>query len=350
MVEPVRIGERLVGPGQPCYVIAEAGVNHNGDIALAKRLIEVAREANADAVKFQTFVSEEVISPAAPKAAYQEETTGNSESQLDMVKKLELPPEAFRELQRWCEKVGITFLSTPFDYSSADLLAELRVPAIKIASGEITNTPFLEHLARKSTPLILSTGMSTIDEVGLAIDALRGAGSRDLILLHCVSSYPAAPEEVNLRAMRTMQERFHLPAGFSDHTMGTDVTFAAVALGACVIEKHFTLDRTLPGPDHRASLEPKELAAMVRGIRDIEAALGDGIKRPTTKEVETAKVGRRSLMAACEIPKGAVLTEAMVVARRPGTGLPPSMRARLIGSRANRDIPSGALFTIDMFG
>lgn len=348
MVKPVTIGERAVGPGLPCLVIAEAGVNHNGSVEMALRLVEAAHNAGADIVKFQTFRSEEVVSPVAPKADYQVETTGGSESQLDMIKKLELPAEAFGKIERHCRENGIVFLSTPFDFGSADLLEQLGVVAFKVPSGEITNLPFLAYLARKGKPLIISTGMSDLDEVATAVDLVRSEGNARVVLLHCVSNYPAAPASVNLRAMKTLEDRFQVPVGYSDHTEGVAIPLGAVALGACAIEKHFTLDRNLPGPDHRASLEPGELAAMVRGIRSVQQALGDGVKRPVAEELSTAAVARRSLVAAHDIPAGTVLTQAMVVIRRPGNGLPPSELSRVLGRRVSQDVAAGELLRKEM--
>jgi N,N'-diacetyllegionaminate synthase len=350
LVTPVLIGERMVGPGAPCLVIAEAGVNHNGSLDMALRLVDAAAEAGADVVKFQTFKSEQVVSPVAPKANYQLETTGSSESQLEMVKKLELPPAAFADIQQHCHRRGIVFLSSPFDRDSVDLLQSLGVVAFKIGSGELTNLPFLSYVAAKGKPLILSTGMSNLDEVAIAVDAVKAAGNRDLVVLHCVSNYPAAPSSVNLRAMKTLEEKFAVPVGYSDHTEGIVIPLAAVSLGASVIEKHFTLDRSLPGPDHRASLEPRELAEMVRGIRAVEAALGDGVKKPMDEELSTAAVARRSLVAACDLHAGTVLTENMIAIRRPGTGLSPAFLPQLIGRRLQHDLTAGNLFTLEMLG
>ena len=348
MVATIEIAGRPIGPNSPCFIIAEAGVNHNGDLSLAKSLVECAAESGADAVKFQTFKAEKVISPSAPKAAYQKATTGEGESQLEMVRKLELSYNEFRALYHYCQEKNIIFLSTPFDEGSADFLEDLGVAAFKIPSGEITNLPFLAHLAQKGKPLILSTGMSTLGEVETAVDVIRNCGTPPLALLHCVSNYPADPADANLRAMRTLQAAFVLPVGFSDHTLGIEVPLAAVALGACMIEKHFTLDRTLLGPDHRASLEPDELEAMVVGIRKVENALGDGQKRPATSEADTASVARRSLVAAQDIPAGTTLTAAMIAIRRPGTGLPPAMWDWVIGRRSRVHIPGGTLLEQEM--
>ncbi len=345
----VSIGPWKIGPNQPCFVIAEAGVNHNGNAEMAFRLVDAAVRAEAQAVKFQTFIAEQVISAAAPKAAYQRETTGSGESQLEMVKKLEFPPHVFGEIQSYCKSAGILFLSTPFEESSADLLESLAVPAFKIPSGEITNFPFLEHVARKHRPMIVSTGMADLEEVRAAVAVIRNCGNPELILLHCVSSYPARPASVNLRSMYTLAHEFSVPVGFSDHTLGIEVALAAVALGATVIEKHLTLDKTLPGPDHRASLEPDEFAAMVRGIRTVESALGDGRKRPSLEELDTASVARKSLVSTRALARGTILTEDAIAIRRPGTGLPPAMRSQLIGRRLSHDVSEGEVFQWEMF-
>ena len=339
----VRIGDRLVGEGKPCFIIAEAGVNHNGDVNLAKKLVDTAKEAGADAVKFQTFRAEEVVTKNAEKAEYQKGTTGAEESQFEMVKKLELTEGEFEELFDYAQKIGIVFLSSPFDKRSVDLLDELGVPAFKVGSGEITNFPLLRHIARKGKPIILSTGMSTLDEVEEALKVIRGEGAEEIILLHCVSCYPARVEDMNLRAMETLRRAFKLPVGLSDHTLGITIPVAAVALGACVIEKHFTLDKSLPGPDHRASLEPVELKEMVTAIRDVERALGDGIKQPTVEEEENKKVGRRSIVARVAIPKGTIISQEMLDIKRPGTGLEPKYMNSILGKKAKIDIKQNAL-------
>lgn len=346
--EVIPIGQRQVGKGEPCFIIGEAGVNHNGSFDLACELIDVAVRAGCDAVKFQTFKSEKVISPLAPKAKYQLQTTAAEESQLEMGKTLELPFEDFRKLHLYCEEKGIIFLSTPFDYESADFLAELPVPAFKIPSGEITNLFFIRHVAEKGIPLIVSTGMADIEEVSVAIKTICETGNRQIVLLHCVSNYPADPSSMNLRAMHTMEETFGVPVGLSDHTVGTEIAFAATALGACVIEKHFTLSRNLPGPDHRASLEPPDLVNLVVGMRKIESALGDGVKRPADEELNTAEVARRSLVAAAFIPAGTALTVDLLDILRPGTGLSPSMRPQLVGRRTRHDIEAGTVLSLEM--
>lgn len=348
MVAEFQIAARIVGANQPGFIIAEAGVNHNGDLNLAHQLIDVAVEIGADAIKFQTFKAERLATAGAPKAAYQLAATNAAESQFEMLQRLELDMDAHRALIAHCQDKHILFLSTPFDETSADLLEQLGVPAFKTPSGEITNLPYLAHLARKNKPVIISTGMAYLGEVETAVRTIETAGSPAIALLHCVSNYPAAPSDINLRAMQTMARAFNLPVGYSDHTLGCDVALAAVALGACIIEKHFTLDRNLPGPDHQASAEPAELAALVRGIRAVEAAMGDGRKQPAASEANTAAVARKSLVAACDIPADAMLTEIMIAIKRPGTGLPPAMREFLVGRAARRLISAGTLLTLDM--
>lgn len=340
----VEIAGRKVGPGRPCFIIAEAGVNHNGRLDLALELVDAAAAAGADAVKFQTFRAELLATGDAPKAEYQRSSKGNGESQFDMLKRLELTEEDHRALVARCRERGILFLSSPFEEESADLLERLGVAAYKLPSGEVTNLPFLEHVARKGKPILLSTGMATLREVDAAVDAILRAGNRRLVLLQCVSEYPADPAEANLRAMASLRDAFDCPAGFSDHTPGIAVSIGAAALGASVVEKHFTLDRGLPGPDHRASLEPGELADLIRGIRAAESALGDGEKRPGAGESATAAAARKSLVAACDIPEGTLLAPEHVAARRPGTGIAPGERERLIGRRTRVAVPAGTLF------
>ena len=323
-------------------------MNHNGDVDRAHRLVDAAAGAGADAVKFQTFRADRLASAAAPKAAYQAARTGAAQSQLDMLRALELAPEAHAELQAHARDRGLVFLSTPFDEESADLLEALDVPAFKVPSGELTNLPFLAHLARKGKPLIVSTGMAGLGEVEAAVREIEANGAPGLVLLHCVSSYPARPEDSNLRVMATLAAAFGAPTGYSDHTLGIAVPLAAAALGACVIEKHFTLDRSLPGPDHQASAEPAELTALVEGIRTIESALGDGRKRAVAAEADTAAVARRSLVAAADIPAGAPLTPDLIALRRPGTGLPPALQPFLLGRRATVAIPAGTLLRLEM--
>ena len=337
-----------MGPGQPCFIIAEAGVNHNGDLDMAKRLVDLAAEAGADAVKFQTFTAEEVVAQNAPKADYQVRTTGADENQFDILKSLELPFGAFGQLKDYCHERNILFLSSPFGLDSIDLLAGLGVAAFKVPSGEITNLPYLTHAASHGKPLIVSTGMAYLSEVETAVRTIEAANNTQFVVLQCVSNYPADPADVNLRAMQAMATAFNVPVGYSDHTLGIQVPLAAVALGACVIEKHFTMDRNLPGPDHPASLEPAELAELVTGIRIVEAALGNGRKEPVPSEANTAAVARKSLVAARHIPAGATLTEELIAIKRPGTGLPPAMRQDILGRTVRVDIPADSLFTLDM--
>lgn len=344
----VGIGDRLVGEGEPCFIIAEAGVNHNGDVGLAKKLIDAAREVGADAVKFQTFKAEEVATGLANKALYQKETTGAEESQLDMLKRLELTENNFTELSNYAQNKGLIFLATPFDRRSVDLLEKLDVPAFKIASGEITNVPLLRHIARKKKPVILSTGMATLNEIKESLEIIRQEKPADIILLHCVSCYPAQIADMNLRAIQTLKLTFGLPVGLSDHTQSAvAVPVAALVSGACVIEKHFTMDKKLPGPDHRASLEPEELSQMVQAIRDVEKALGDGVKKPTPEEKENRKVARRSIVAKVDIPRGTLIKEDMLDVKRPGDGIEPKYLTTVIGRRVRKNIGRGEMVDWD---
>lgn len=333
----------MVKNDQRCFIIAEAGVNHNGDLALAKQLVQAAARAGADAVKFQTFQAAHLVTADAPQAAYQARNTGVSESQFDMLKRLELPLEDFAELNRVCQAEGILFMSTAFDEDSSDFLAELGMPVFKIPSGELTNLPLLRHIARHGRPMIVSTGMGTIEEIKAAVDAIKGAGNEDITVLHCVTDYPTPPDQVNLRAMHVIQEALQVPVGYSDHTMGIEASVIAVAAGAKVIEKHFTLDCNLPGPDHKASLEPGDLAEMVRGIRRVEVLLGSGKKQPNEAELAVAKIVRRSVVARRSIPAGTVLDDTLLALRRPGTGIPPAQFDELPGRRVKHDIAAGAM-------
>jgi N-acetylneuraminate synthase/N,N'-diacetyllegionaminate synthase len=348
MISEIKIGPRFVGAGHPCFVIAEAGVNHNGDVDLARRLIDAAAEAGANAIKFQTFRADRLVTSTAPKAAYQQAATGADESQFEMLRRLELSEAAHDTLFTHANSRGLAFLSTPFDERSADLLGTLKIPGFKISSGELTNLPFLEHVARLGSPLIVSTGMATLEEVRTAVAAIRAAGNPRIALLQCVSNYPANPADTNLRAMKTMRDSFGIPVGYSDHTLGNEVALAAVALGACIVEKHLTLDRSLPGPDHAASAEPAELTALVHGIRAIESALGDGVKRPAASEAGVAAVARRSLVTARDIAAGETLDDAAITALRPGGGLPPGKKATLLNRRALQAIPAGTVLQLEM--
>jgi N,N'-diacetyllegionaminate synthase len=339
-------GNRLVGAGERVFVIAEAGVNHNGELPLAFQLVDAAAAAGADAVKFQTFIAEEVITTDTAKADYQKTTTGEQESQLEMVKRLELSFDDFRKIKTYCDRQGIMFLSTPFDFASVDFLDELGVPAFKISSGDLTNHPLLRHVASKARPVILSTGMSNMDEVREALGVLQ---SDQIVLLQCVTNYPAAPKDVNLRAMLTMNTTLNVNVGYSDHTLGNEVALAAVALGACVIEKHLTFSKDAWGPDHRASLDPDEFKAMVDGIRNVEAALGHGNKVPAASETSNAQVARRSIVAARDIAAGTVITNEEIAFKRPGTGLPPKMIDSVLGRTARIHVPAGTLLKTEMF-
>jgi N-acetylneuraminate synthase/N,N'-diacetyllegionaminate synthase len=337
MARKIRILNKTIGDGEPCFIIAEAGVNHNGKFSLAKKMVDAAKNSGADAVKFQVFCAERVVTQTAEKAAYQKKSTGKG-SQYDMLKKLELTEDEFKKLAAYAKKKNIIFLASAFDEKSIDFLDELKVPAFKIPSGEITNLPLLKHIAKKGKPIILSTGMSNLEEVEAALKIIMDEGVKDVVLLHCVSNYPAKVEEINLRAMATLKHTFGLPVGLSDHTVGTTVPIAAAALGATVIEKHFTLDRKLPGPDQKASLEPDELREMVLRIREVEKALGDGIKKPTKSEEAIKKSVRRSVVARVNIPKGTMIVEDMLDLKRPSTGFDPKYLKKVIGKRAKKDI------------
>ncbi len=346
-MDTVAIGGRVVGPRQPCLVVAEAGVNHDGDLSVALQLVDAAAEAGADAVKFQMFQADRLVAAGAPKAPYQLETTATDESQHEMLARLELGADAHRRLAERASQRGLLFLSAPFDEESLRALVELGVPAIKLPSPDLTNPFLLEAAARSGKPLLVSTGMADLDEVARAMHVLRAAGAREVVLLHCVSSYPADPREANLRAMRTLESKFGVPVGFSDHTLGTDVALAAVALGAAVLEKHFTLDRTRPGPDHRASLEPGELKQLVRSIRDVEAALGDGEKKPAASEQANRTVVRRSLAARVDLAEGTVLREEFLTALRPATGIAADQLHSVVGRTLRRPVAAGELLDPD---
>ena len=328
------------------YIIAEAGDNHNGDFNTALKLVDVAKRAGADCVKFQTFVTEEIISKYAEMAEYQKKNTGKEESQFEMVKRLELSFDEFRKIKEYCDRVGIQFLSTPFDLKSVDFLNELGVPFFKIPSGEITNYPYLIKIAHTGKPVVMSTGMCEPDEILAAINVLEKNGSGEITLLHCNTEYPTPLKDVNLYAMRTMKKMFGKKAGYSDHTKGIEVPVAAVALGACVIEKHFTLDKNMPGPDHKASLEPDELGRMVKNIRNIVIALGDGVKRVSESERKNIAIARKSIVARRNIQEGEILTEENLAVKRPGTGINPMQWMEVLGTRAVRDFKEDELIEI----
>jgi len=343
----MNIGSRRIGSGEPIFVIAEAGVNHNGSLSMALDMVKAAARAGADAVKFQTFSAEALAAPGAPKADYQHAGDAAAD-QFEMLKALELNAQAHRELVGACADAGLIFLSTPFDEASADMLHDLGAPAFKVSSGDLTNLDLLRHVASKGRPMIVSTGMGTLAETEAAVQAVRDAGCLDLALLHCVSNYPADPADANLRAMSTLGQAFGAPVGWSDHTLGFAVSWGAAAMGAQIIEKHFTLDPSLPGPDQKLSLSPDALTAFVEGIRTVESALGDGRKRPTPAEIEMARFARRSLVARIDIPAGAVIDASMLAVRRPGTGLAPSARVWVLGRKAARDIAAGAVLSRDL--
>lgn len=312
----------MIAPAAP-MVIAEGGVNHNGDLGRALEMVAVAADAGAEYIKFQAFSAAELVAAGAGTAAYQAANTGEAD-QAALLRGLELSVDAFAEVAAACRAHGVGFLCTAFDAEAIDVLVGLGMDRVKVASGELTNLPTLRRFAALGLPILLSTGMATLDEVGVAVDTLRSAGAADITLLHCTSLYPAAPESLNLRAMATMAEAFGLPVGYSDHSLGSHAAVAAVALGAVVIEKHFTLDRTLPGPDHKASLEPGELVAMVRKLRETAVMLGDGTKKPAPGEAETAALVRRSWHARRDLPAGTVVAAADVALKRPADGLPPA--------------------------
>jgi N-acetylneuraminate synthase/N,N'-diacetyllegionaminate synthase len=325
------------------FIIAEAGVNHNGDVELAKRLVDVAVTSGADAIKFQTFKAEECTTAAAKKAQYQQENTGGEENQFDMIKKLELSYEAFEEIKSYCDSQKIEFISTPDGLQSLEYLMKLQVDRIKIGSTEVTNYPFLKAIAEKQKPIILSTGMSTLGEVETAIEHLLKTGNHQIMLMHCTTDYPTQIEDVNLRAMVTMREAFKVPVGLSDHTLTNEAAIAAVALGAVVIEKHITLDKTLEGPDHKASMEPREFKKYVEAIRSTEKLLGNGVKQPTSRERIMMAEVRRSMVAAKDLPKGTKLQEHMLTFKRPGWGIAPKFLDVVIGSTTKNDIAKDEL-------
>jgi N,N'-diacetyllegionaminate synthase len=320
------------------YIIAEAGVNHNGNIENALKLIEIAKNAGADVVKFQTFVPELVISRNATKAEYQKTTTGSQESQLDMVRKLYLDIDAHRKLIKHCEKLGIQYLSTPFDLVSIDTLINLGVETFKIPSGEVTNIPYLKKIGRLNKRIILSTGMCYLGEIETALNILikEGSQKQNIAVLHCNTEYPTPMQDVNLLAMKTIRNAFNVEVGYSDHTLGIEVPIAAVAMGATIIEKHFTLDKNMEGPDHQASLDPSELKAMVQAIRNIEKAMGDGIKQPSSSESKNIEIARKSIHITKDLPEGHVITEADLTMKRPGNGMPSNFIDYVIGKTLKR--------------
>lgn len=328
------------------FIIAEAGVNHNGSIEIAKKLVDAAVAAGADAVKFQTFKAEKLVCKNVQKAEYQMETTDKAESQFDMLKKLELTVDMHKQLISYCNQKGIMFLSTPFDIDSLEFLVQCGVDIIKIPSGEITNYPYLRAVGRTGKKVIISSGMSTLDEVRDAVKVLKDNGSKEIIVLHCNTEYPTPYADVNLKAMLTLRDELKIDVGYSDHTKGIEVPIAAAALGAMVIEKHFTLDKEMEGPDHKASLEPNELQEMVKAIRNIEIALGNGKKSPSESEKKNVGIVRKSIVARCNIIKGEKFTENNLTTKRPGAGISPMAWNDIIGKKAERDFKEDELIEL----
>lgn len=328
------------------YIIAEAGVNHNGSLEIAKLMVDSAKESGVDCIKFQTFVSKNIVSKNAVKAEYQKQHTDSNENQLDMLKKLELSFDEFIEISKYCENKEIEFLSTGFDFDSVDFLNCLGMEKWKIPSGDITNLPYLIKIANLNKPVILSTGMSTLEDVSVALNVLKENGSGEITVLHCTTEYPTPYEDVNLTAMNTIKNEFEVPVGYSDHTKGIEIPIAAVAIGATVIEKHFTLDRNMEGPDHKASLEPDELKAMVTAIRNVEKAIGTGVKIPVQSEKKNIAIARKSIIANCNIKKGETFTEENLTVKRPGNGINPMKWFEVIGKPAIRDFEEDELIEI----
>jgi len=328
------------------YIIAEAGVNHNGNLSTAKLLVDKAKESGADCIKFQTFISKNIVTKNAGKADYQKQQTDSNESQLDMLRKLELSFDDFKELKNYCKQKQIEFLSTAFDFDSIDFLNGLEMKRWKIPSGDITNLPYLIKIAKFNRPIILSTGMSTMNDIRLAISTLKNNGNSDITILHCTTEYPTPYQDVNLNAMLTIKNEFNVPVGYSDHTRGIEISIAAVAMGATVIEKHFTLDRNMEGPDHKASLEPDELKNMVNAIRNIEVALGDGEKIPSVSEKKNMTVARKSIIAKISIKRGEIFTEENLTVKRPGNGISPMKWFEILGQVAPRDFEEDELIEV----
>ena len=344
----IKVGDKFIGDGYPCFIIAEAGVNHNGDVSLAKEMVDKAVEAGVDAIKFQTFKSEKLVTKYASMAKYQKENIGEEDSQFNMLKKLELSFEEFIELKDYCNDKSIIFMSTPFDIDSAEFLNSMGMEAFKISSGDLTNIPMLEYIANFNKPIILSSGMSVIGEIEDALISLRNRGVENVAVLHCTSNYPAPLDSVNLKAMNTIKNTFNILGGYSDHTRGITIPIAAAALGANIIEKHFTLDKSMEGPDHKASLDPQELKAMVEEIRKVESSLGNGIKMFNESEIDTMRVARKSIVAARDIKSGETIKLQDLDYKRPGNGLSPKYYKEIIGKKAKRDIKIDEQLTLDL--
>jgi N,N'-diacetyllegionaminate synthase len=346
IMKTLRIGNKVIGEGNPVFIIAEAGVNHNGSLILAKKLIDVAKASGADAVKFHNFKPEEVVTARARMARYQERNLGQSQSQLEMIRGFALSNQDLMSIEVYCKKKGILFLSTPHGgFASVDLLAKLKVEAFKFGSGDLTNVPVLRYAALLNKPMIISTGMATMKEIHEAVTTIQKTGNKKIVVMQCTTDYPTAPEEVNLRAIQSIAKATDTLVGFSDHTRGAHASVMAVALGACVIEKHFTLDKKMKGPDHKASADPKELAEFVRILREGEHMLGSSKKAPTKSEKQYIPIVRKSVVARKSIRKGEYFTDENLTVKRPGTGLHPRNYFQLLGKQAKRNIPADKLLT-----
>jgi len=350
MQDLIKIQEYNIGLESPVFIIAEAGVNHNGDIKIAKQLIRKAKECGADCIKFQTFKAERVVTEKAPKAKYQLGTTDPAESQLDMLRKLEMSSDSYNELISFSQDQGILFFSTPYNIEDVDFLDSLGVPAFKLASIHLAEPYFLQYVASKGKPLFVSTGMATLAEVDQAIHAIREVGNQHIILLQCTTNYPSRVEDANLRAIGTMRDAFDILVGYSDHTQSNTTCLAAVALGACVLEKHFTLDKNLPGPDQSSSADPAELEHLINQVREVESSLGSGLKEPAAVEKENAPGMRRSIVAKQDIKIGEIISSDMLTFKRPATGLSPALFDEVIGRLAITDIKAGQMILWEMCG
>lgn len=346
-MEPIKIKNKIVGAKQPCFIIAEAGINHNGQLDLAKKLVDAAISAHADAIKFQTFTAEGVVTSSTGIADYVRKNIGKNMKQIDMLKKYELSHDEFIQIKEYCDKKDIIFLSTPHSFDAIDFLDDL-VPAYKFGSGDLTNIPALEYAAKKGKPMILGTGMATLEEVQQAINAITSVGNTQIIVLHCTTNYPCLLKDVNLRAMNTMQQELDCLVGYSDHTLGLLIPPLVVALGARILEKHFTLDKNQSGPDHQASLEPHELTQMIRQIRDVEKTLGESEKKPTESEKTIMTMVRKSVIAAKNIRKGEVIQKEMLIIKRPGTGISPADIHKIIGKKTKQNIAMDEILLWDM--
>jgi N,N'-diacetyllegionaminate synthase len=333
-----KIGNKKISKNSPCFIIAEAGVNHNGDVNLAKQLIIKAKEVGADCIKFQTFKANQVVTPEAPKAAYQMRNTNPNETQLEMLKKLELSFQSYLKLKELCKKLDIIFMSTPYNYEDVEFLERLNVDAYKLPSISIVEPTLLEYVANKKKPMIVSSGMANLAEVKEGVDTVISTGNDNLVILHCTTNYPTSLDDVNLKAMKALGDELNVLYGYSDHTQKDATCMSAVALGACVIEKHFTIDKNLPGPDQSSSYDPKEFKRFVKNIRDVERILGSSVKKPTEAELKNMQGMRRSVVANKTIFRESVIDETMLTLKRPGTGLKPNKLKKLIGKTAARDI------------